>query len=370
VPRFVERVWGVDDVSAYYPNYRVGAAPIGEVWLTGEENVIADQPGAGALVGRTLNEITHLAGRSLLGVHMRPHPSGKAVFPLLVKFLFTSDKLSVQLHPSDSAAKNSWGKTEMWHVLDAHPVNGKPASLAVGFIPEARERLRGNPELLREAIANGSIEQMLAWRETGAGETYYVPAGTVHAIGAGLTICEIQENSDITYRLYDYNRPDTDGKPRALHIEEGLAVMAWETPGGLTQPVEMALPPLERTLLAACSFFATERCELRSSQVHLTDNRMEIWVGLEGTLEMRVGRLAQALVDAAKPDGGGDVLRVGPGEAVVLPADMPWVQINPRPEGMRAQFLRIYIPNAEDSLLEALRVRGVPAPHLRRVCFP
>jgi mannose-6-phosphate isomerase len=376
IPHFVERVWGVGDVSGYYPRHQVAGAPIGEVWLTGEENVVADGAGADTLAGRTLNEATKLAGRALLGVHMVPHPSGAPVFPLLVKLLFTSDKLSVQLHPSDALAaragtKPSWGKTEMWHVLEARAVDGTPAALAVGFLPEARERLRANPELLREAIANGSIEQMLDWRAVRAGESYYVPAGTVHAIGAGLTICEIQQNSDITYRLYDYNRPDTDGQPRALHIEEGLAAMAWETPSGLTEPVEMALPPLERRLLAACPLFATERCEVRSAQVHLTENRMEIWVGLEGTLELRVGTLARALEEAAKPDGGGaTALQLSPGEAAVIPAAAPWVQLNSRPIGGKAQFLRVYIPNAEDSLLEALRLRGVPAAHLRRVCFP
>jgi mannose-6-phosphate isomerase len=398
VPRFVERVWGVDDVSRYYPNHKVGVTPIGEVWLTGEENVIASEPGAGSLAGKTLNEVTRICDRSLLGAQMRPHPSGKPVFPLLIKFLFTSDKLSVQLHPPDAAAPSgddgSWGKTEMWHVLDAQRINGKGASLAVGFMPEARETLRGNPELLRAAIANGSIEQMLDWRDVQPGESYYVPAGTVHAIGAGLTICEIQQNSDITYRLYDYNRPGTDGKPRALHVEEGIAVMAFESHAGLTRPVEMSRPPLERRLLAACPLFATERCEARATQVHLTENRMETWVGLEGTLEMRVGDLAKALEESNSPqatarsidtanrtlgtsaaDGAlginaaNGALRLCPGEAIVVPADVPWVQINPSPAGTSAQFLRVYIPNAEDSLREALRLRGVPLAHLRRVCF-
>lgn len=368
--RLVERVWGEFDLGSVYPDHHRDGKRIGEVWLTGDENKVASGPHSGPMpgpfAGKTIGEITRNFSAGLLGAQTRPHPSGRPVFPLLVKFLFTTDKLSVQLHPSDTAAaaQRSWGKTEMWHVLRAEP----GASLAVGFCAEARDKLRANPQALRDAISSGAIEQMLDWRVVHAGETYFVPAGTVHAIGAGLTICEIQQNSDITYRLYDYHRPGTDGQPRALHVDQGLEVMSWETPSGLTRPVEMSLPPMERRLLAACPLFATERCEVRAPQVHLTENRMEIWVGLEGALEMHGGDIAAARAGQASEMG--ETLRMGPGEAVLLPADLPWVKIAPQPPDSTAVLLRCYIPNFENSLVEALRVRGVPADHLRRVCFP
>ena len=133
------------------------------------------------------------------------------VCPLLVKLLFTDERLSVQVHPDDAYAEThhrSLGKTEAWVILDSQP----PGEVALGF----REEI--TPERLKSAAETGEIEQLLDWRKVKAGNTIFAPAGTVHAIGAGLTICEIQENSDITYRLYDY------GRPRELHLEDGARV--------------------------------------------------------------------------------------------------------------------------------------------------
>ncbi len=128
---------------------------------------------------------------------------------LLAKYLSTSEKLSVQVHPSDAAAPAGHrGKDECWVVLDAEP----DATLAIGF------REPTGQEQMREAALDGSIEDLLVWHEVQAGDFYYLPAGTVHAIGPGLSLVEIQQNSDITYRLYDY------GRPRDLHLEEALPV--------------------------------------------------------------------------------------------------------------------------------------------------
>ena len=128
---------------------------------------------------------------------------------LLVKYLFTSEKLSVQVHPSDAQApEGSRGKEECWLVLDAQP----GAALAIGLKEEA------SVDALREAALDGSIEQMLEWHPVAAGDFFYLSAGTVHAIGAGITLVEVQQNSDITYRLFDY------GRPRELHLDEGMAV--------------------------------------------------------------------------------------------------------------------------------------------------
>ncbi len=128
---------------------------------------------------------------------------------LLVKYLFTSENLSVQVHPSDAQAPaGSRGKEECWLVLTAEP----GAKLAIGFTEPV------SPEKMRAAALDGSIEQLLAWHEVGPGDFVYLPANTVHAIGAGLSLIEVQQNSDITYRLYDY------GRPRELHLDDGIAV--------------------------------------------------------------------------------------------------------------------------------------------------
>src|SRR5271165_3300984 len=164
-PRFLEKVWGSTRLEPWFEST---GAKIGEVWFEG----------AGPL-------------------------------PILVKFIFTTEKLSVQVHPDDVyAAKhhNSRGKTEMWHVLAAAP----GARIAAGF----REPV--SAERLRAGALSGEIEELLAWHEARPGDTFFIPAGTVHAIGAGLTLCEIQQFSDITYRLYDY------GRPRELHLAKAL----------------------------------------------------------------------------------------------------------------------------------------------------
>ncbi|WP_313806136.1 class I mannose-6-phosphate isomerase [Sphingobium sp.] len=131
--------------------------------------------------------------------------------PLLVKYIFTSEKLSVQVHPNDAQARRqglAGGKSECWYILDAEP----DARLGIGLMRDL------TPEALRAAALDGSIEGLMDWKPVTAGSFYYIPAGTVHAIGGGVTLVEVQQNNDVTYRLYDY------GRPRELHLEEAMAV--------------------------------------------------------------------------------------------------------------------------------------------------
>lgn len=170
VPRCVERVWGITDLPIWAPGVRNVHAPIGEIWF--EEADGADRE-------------------------------------LLVKLLFTSERLSIQVHPDDTAARAigyTSGKDEAWLVLDAEP----EAVIGLGL------RHTVTKVELRAAAVSGEIERLIDWRPVKSGDIYYSPAGTVHAIGAGLTIMEIQQNLDLTYRLYDY------GRPRDLHLEEGI----------------------------------------------------------------------------------------------------------------------------------------------------
>jgi mannose-6-phosphate isomerase len=170
--------------------------------------------------------------------------SAPKVMPVLVKFLFTSDRLSVQVHPDDAYAQacgHERGKTEMWHILRAEP----GATIALGL----RESATG--EQVRAAALNGDIVDMLQWIPAQAGDTFFVPARTIHAIGAGLTICEIQQLSDVTYRLFDYQREPK----RSLHLKESLEVAKLAPADGRRRVVALAAG---HELLAECAHFRTE----------------------------------------------------------------------------------------------------------------
>jgi mannose-6-phosphate isomerase len=202
-PTFKEKVWGSTHLEPLFPN---PSKKIGEVWFEGVDNL-----------------------------------------PLLVKFLFTTEKLSVQVHPDDAYARryhDCLGKTEMWHVLRAEP----GAQIAAGF----RETI--TPQRLREASLSGEIEDLLQWYDAQPGDTFYIPAGTVHAIGAGLTLCEIQQHSDVTYRLYDY------GRPRELHLDQAVAVSH-------LGPYQ-ARCETSRDMLVSSPFFTTSKWHIRGSQFH------------------------------------------------------------------------------------------------------
>ncbi|MEM1132699.1 MAG: class I mannose-6-phosphate isomerase [Pseudomonadota bacterium] len=155
------------------------------------------------------------ADQPRIGEYWYQQNAGAADAPLLIKYLFTSEKLSVQVHPNDKMAEArgyKCGKTECWYVVDATP----DAVLGLGLKQET------NADTLRAASLSGAVEEMIDWKPTKAGDIWYVEAGTVHAIGPGLTLIEVQQNIDLTYRLYDY------GRPRELHLDDGIAV---STPG-------------------------------------------------------------------------------------------------------------------------------------------
>ncbi len=347
-PFFQERVWGRKDLSYLYDSPPASPHPVGEVWLTADSNRVEN----GAWKGSTLGELCRSCGPELLGrqIHDARSQSPQA-FPLLVKFLFTTEKLSVQVHPPDSYARKregSDGKTEMWHVLRAEA----GARLAVGF----REELLANQGLdrktLQAAIESGDIEGMLYWREVAEGETFYVPAGTIHTIGAGLILCEIQQNSDVTYRLYDYKRPGNDGRPRTLHVEKGLEVLQMHTPGGRTSPLERHWEQGKLQCLVACPYFAAEKLVLEGACRQSTGDRFEIWIGLEGEAEF---------------EAGGERAKCGKGEVIVMPAAAQTFSVAP---ASRCVFLRSFQPALEADVRAPLRAQGYSEQQLQAMCFP
>jgi mannose-6-phosphate isomerase len=203
-PRFVERIWGTSQLEPWFRN---SDRRIGEVWFQ------TDPP-----------------------------------LSLLTKFIFTSERLSVQVHPNDAQARERGlpnGKTEMWHILAAEP----GATVALGF----REPV--THAQIESAARSGDIEQMLEWIPVAAGDTVFVPAGTVHALGAGLAVVEIQQHADTTYRLWDY------GRGRELHLDDGVAVA---DPGPA-----LFLPqrPANGSTLASCEYFETELMDVQRERL-------------------------------------------------------------------------------------------------------
>lgn len=210
---------------------------------------------------------------------------GPPDWPLLIKFLFTTEALSVQVHPNDDYARvheNSRGKTEMWHILAAEP----GARIAAGF----KQPL--SAEELRVSAASGKIEQLLEWHEAKPGDTFFIPAGTVHAIGGGLTLCEIQQKSDVTYRLYDY------GRDRELHLDHGVRV-SHLGPHDARQPAREGL-------LVECPYFTTEKLYIAGRKQIPPLDRDQCIIVLQGAGEI-LGR----------PIRAGEVFRIPAGDPPV-----------------------------------------------------
>ena len=202
-------VWGGDRLCAY-KGLPASSEPIGESW---EVSAVPSSPSIianGEYAGRDLISVINEAPEDILGQAVNERYHGQ--LPLLVKFIDAQKDLSIQVHPNDVMAQREhgkMGKSEMWYIIDA-----KPGSyLYAGFKQEI------TPEAYKQHVANGTITDVLARHEVKTGDVFYLPAGRVHAIGAGILLAEVQQSSDVTYRIFDYNRPGMDGKPRELHTE-------------------------------------------------------------------------------------------------------------------------------------------------------
>jgi mannose-6-phosphate isomerase len=268
-------------LAPLYPEKTNLPEPIGEVWLTGVDCKVATGPFA----GKTLGE----AWREMPAEWRGENFAEPGDFPLLVKFIFPKDKLSIQVHPNDAYASvyekaaGGRGKTEMWHAVSAEP----GASLLLGLKPNVTR------EQFLKAVQKHTLEELFERHSAQPGDTFFVPAGTPHTIGPGMILCEVQEYSDVTYRVYDYGRVDAQGKPRELHIEKALEVMDFSSSGTgkvIGQPFD---PPFGKNLLlAACKYFAAERWTIESSFSsfsHLTHFDLLAVLSGRGTLQSDAG---------------------------------------------------------------------------------
>ncbi len=238
-PRFDTRVWGFRDLRPWYDRVAAGD-PIGEVWLTGDDCLIATGPRAGTKLAALFSEFHD----ALLGPQA-PSPES----PLLIKMLFAKEKLSVQVHPDDKMAQKYGqprGKTECWYALAAEP----DAKVAVGLKPGV------TLDQVREEIHAGTLESSLALLPVERGDVIFVDAGTVHAIWPGAIILETQQNSDITYRMFDY------GRPRELHVEKSLEATKLATRAGKVAPRQLS----DRTVLVDVEYFRVEKIPVQGSR--------------------------------------------------------------------------------------------------------
>jgi len=313
LPGFDPRPWGTLDLSPIYPNHKFDEK-IGEAWLSGDDCKVANGP----LKGKTLAQLSQEHERELVGDAARDSTR----FPLLLKFLFPHDKLSVQVHPDDAQALRvgqPWGKTECWYIAHAKP----GAQIALGLKPGV------SVPQLEEAIHQKRAEDVLHWINVYAGDMIYVAGGTVHTLGPGSVVVETQQQSDTTYRLYDY------GRPRELHLKDGLAAVKVNANSGKVvrpAPVQLHGSKNRQAPLVSAPYFVVDMFEAKEPLELATcddsgRSSVQILVALEGC----------GVIEAA----GMDPVTLAKGDAVVVPACVGKFGVRPQ---WALEFLRAYVP--------------------------
>jgi mannose-6-phosphate isomerase len=337
-PIFSPRPWGARSLAPLFPEKSNLAEPLGEAWLTARDSKVATGPFAGKSLGESWRAMP---------TEWRGTRSGTyGDFPLLLKFLFPHDKLSIQVHPDDAyAAKferaaGGRGKTEMWHIVSAAP----HAELLIGLKPGVTR------EKFVASIARNTVEDLFLRHPVHPGESYFVEAGTQHAILPGMVVCEVQEYSDLTYRVYDYGRVDRSGKSRELHVQKALEVTRFEgTRSGKVPPLSLHSPDAIKHLLAACKFFATERWDCdRTTAIECDPSEFQLLVILSGH-----GTLHDPLSYHAYRSG----------QAWFLPASLEVAHLQPREA---TSLLRVTVPET-NLLVHQLQNMGFEMEAISRV---
>lgn len=291
--------WGGTRLREEYGK-KIDLIPLAETW---ECSVHPDGPSVvlnGQYKGKTLTEVLKLYPE-YLGTKMK-----NGEFPILVKFIDAKKELSVQVHPSDEYSRiheHQNGKTEMWYVIDAD----KDASLIYGFRHKVTEKI------LKNAVNTGTLDKHLQKVPVHKGDVFYVPAGTVHGIGAGILIAEIQESSNVTYRVYDYDRVDKNGNKRELHFDKAVQVMNMNVTPDVKQKPRMVrhYPGCSRELLCRCKYFEIERIQVtKGFSFSVREESFQVLMCLDG-----VGQV-ETMDAELKP------IRFIKGETLFLPAGL------------------------------------------------
>lgn len=339
-PIFSPRLWGARSLAPLFPEKTNLTEPLGEAWLTGVDCRIANGPFAGKTLGTAWPEMAaEWRGANL---------TSAKDFPLLVKFIFPTDRLSIQVHPDDAYASahekkaGGRGKTEMWHAVSAEA----GARVLVGLVPKATK------ERFLEALGSDSAEDLFVHWRVQPGDTFFVPAGTPHTIGEGMVLCEVQQYSDLTYRVYDYGRVDSMGKARELHIKKALDVIQFGRPiAGKVSRICLPAHGFQRLLLVACRYFATERWKnFAQIQIHSSTGHFDLLIVLTGS-----GQISW-------PDGSAEY---GLGQCWLIPAGLgPFTLRSKEP----TKLLRTYVPDLT-ALRADLHRQGIPETEIAKTVF-
>lgn len=272
-PAFKDYLWGGTKLRDVYKK-PCDYEKVAESWELSTHPAGLSKVAEGEFQGLTLPEYFERAGKEVLGTDCQAFEN----FPVLIKFIDAKDPLSIQVHPSDAYAlekEGEYGKTEMWVVMDCDP----GAFLYFGVQREL------TPEEFRQRIENNTLLEVLRKVEVRPGDVFFIEAGTIHAIGGGILICEIQQNSNCTYRVYDYDRRGADGKPRELHIEKAMEVSRLTPSQGVGKQADFSkIPGGKRAELASCRYFTTEKYVVESSvELFVTEKSFTSLVVLEGS---------------------------------------------------------------------------------------
>lgn len=305
-PFFKDKLWGGQKIHSVLGKDFGDLRNCGETWeisgVPGHVSVVAD----GSLAGKNLREL--IAEFQGLLVGEKVYADHGEDFPLLVKFIDANDDLSIQVHPDDELARvrhNSFGKTEMWYIIQAD----EGSSLISGFNQTV------NRETYQQHFESGRLLDLLNRETAEAGDVFFLPAGRVHTIGKGLLLAEIQQTSDVTYRIYDFDRVDADGNQRELHVEQALDAIDY----GHYDDYKTAYQdqPNQPVSLASCAYFTTNKLLLNQplARAYHDLDSFVIYVGIEG----------EALLDFGP---GETVIRAG--QAYLLPAAIKEVTISPQ----------------------------------------
>jgi mannose-6-phosphate isomerase len=315
-PILKEKIWGGQNLSQY--GKKVGAGQnIGESWeisgVQGDVSVVSN----GLHKGKSLNELIEEFGSELLGKYNFEKFGNE--FPLLIKFLDAEDDLSVQVHPDDKVAQerhNSNGKTEMWFILDHKP----KANLIIGFNRPL------NKSQYMEAVSKNKIMGILNTVEVAKGDAFYIPAGRVHSIGKGIVLAEIQQTSDVTYRIYDFDRKDADGNGRELHNEEAMDVVDLNFIENFK--TDYTIKDNKISEVAKGPYFSTNILKIEEEYRldYTQSDRFHILICIEGSVEIK-------LID--------ETYALEKGQTVLIPAIIN--QILLMPQGS-ASVLETYVP--------------------------